>query len=83
MITDLQLTANQRNASLSNGPLDTGATGPNAMRHGIMSAAVLIRAGDDREDASELDRLSAGLCDLISPTGALEKLPFDQIIAFA
>jgi hypothetical protein len=83
MSTDRQLVANGRNALLSTGPIDTGATRLNAVNHGIMSAEVLIRTGDNREDASELDRLSAGLSDQLSPDGALEELLFDQIVPFA
>jgi hypothetical protein len=83
MTTNRQLVANQRNARSSSGPLDSSGTRFNAVNHGIMSSEVLIRSGDNREDASELDCLSAGLRDQLSPDGALEDLFFDQIVAFA
>ena len=77
-----KLAANRRNASLSTGPRTGGgkaASSRNATRHGILSAVPII-AG---ERAADLEAFDAGLRGDLRPSGALETLLVDRIVACA
>ena len=66
--------ANQRNAKLANGPHDTSLTRLNAVKHGLLSGQVLIRAGKGKEDPEEFQQFSDAFREDSGPSGAIEEL---------
>ena len=74
--------ANRRNAQLSTGPKTVSGKGVvkwNAMRHGLLSKEVVIRAGDGKESASEFQNLLRALRNDLQPEGVLEEMLVEKI----
>ena len=78
-----KISANRRNAQLSTGPNDTSRTRLNALKYGILSEALLIRAGDGAEDASEFRSFSDAMREDLAPEGAVEELLVEELIGIA
>ena len=83
VVSTNKIRANHRNAQLSTGPNDTSRTRHNALKHGILSEAVLIRAGDAAEDESEFRSFSDTMREDLAPQGALEELAVGKLIGIA
>ncbi len=82
MTTQKQLEANQKNAQESTGPKTTeGKTVAklNAVKHGILSEAVLITKGEGEERREVYQRLYHGLREYFQPEGAMEEALVEQI----
>ena len=80
VVSTNKISANRRNAQLSTGPNDTSRTRLNALKHGILSEAVLIRAGDGAEDASEFRSFHDSMQNDLAPEGAMEELLVEDLI---
>ena len=83
VVSKKKIRANRRNAQLSTGPNDTSRTRLNALKHGVLSEAVLIRAGDGAGDASEFRAFSDKMREDLAPEGALEELEVEKLIGIA
>ncbi len=79
MVSERKLEANRRNAKLSTGPKDTRRTKYNAQKHGLLSQAAIIQAGDAKEDPRELKSLLDALWRDLEPEGAMEEILVDRI----
>ena len=79
MVSERKLQANSRNAKRSSGPKDTRRTRFNAQKHGLLSQAAIIQAGDAKEDPRELESLLEALWEDLKPEGALEEFLVDRI----
>jgi hypothetical protein len=80
--SDKQIQANRRNALMSTGPKTPqgkAAARQNALRHGLLSAEMLLPG----EDEAALRELSERLRDELRPVGELEGLLVERIIAAA
>jgi hypothetical protein len=80
--SDKQIRANRRNALMSTGPKTPqgkAAARQNALRHGLLSAEMLLPG----EDQAALKELSERLRDELRPVGELEGLLVERIIAAA
>ena len=74
--------ANRRNARLSTGPrTEQGKSRSrrNALKHGILSSALLITEGEGAEDPAEFDELLGGLHRDLAPVGTLEEMLAEKI----
>lgn len=74
--------ANRRNAQLSTGPRTKegkSRSRQNAVKHGILSSALLILDGDGAEDRSEFDELLSALRRDLAPVGMLEEMLVEKI----
>jgi hypothetical protein len=81
-ISQRKLEANRLNAQRSTGPrTEEGKSHSrrNALRHGILTSAVLITKGLGAEDAAEFGELLGGLRRDLAPAGALEELLVEKI----
>jgi|SRR5271157_2549915 len=81
-ITPAKLEANRRNAQLSTGPkTEQGKSRSrcNALKHGILSSALLITKGEGAEDPAEFDELLGALTRDLEPVGALEEILVHKI----
>lgn len=82
MTTEKQTHANRQNALKSTGPKTPEgklmAKG-NAVKHGILSPAVVIRRGDGQERAEVYQCLHQGLRDNFQPQGIMEEVLVEQI----
>src|SRR5262249_21654802 len=80
LISMKQREANRRNAERSTGP-KTGAAKSivkwNALKHGLLASAVVLR----QEDRAEYERLWARLVESLQPVGTLEALLVEDIAA--
>jgi hypothetical protein len=77
-----KLEANRRNARLSTGPRTEAGKNHsrrNAVRHGVLASALLIREGDGAEDAGEFAKLLRELRDDLQPVGAVEEMLVEKI----
>ena len=84
-ISEKKLEANRRNARQSTGPkTEAGkqASRLNAVTHGLLAKAVVITAGDYREDAQEFTQLLDGLREQYMPEGMAEDLEVQQIALY-
>ncbi len=82
MTSDKQTQANRRNALNSTGPTTPegkAAASQNALTHGLLSREVLLPG----EDEATLVELSGRLRDELRPTGELEGLLVERVIAAA
>jgi hypothetical protein len=78
MATELQLLANRQNAQASTGPVSVegkAKASRNALRHGIMSARLIL----DDEDPAEFQALFDDLVVALAPVGAMELLLVERI----
>jgi len=74
--------ANRRNAQMSTGPrTEEGKSRSrrNALKHGILSSALLITEGEGAEDRAEFDELLGGLHRDLAPVGTLEEMLVEKI----
>ena len=81
-VTDKQLRANRQNSLKSTGPRTlSGKTqsSRNSLKHGILSATVVVPAGSGQEDAEQFASMLADLRKALQPCGALEDLLVEQI----
>lgn len=81
-ISPKKLEANRRNAQLSTGPrTDEGKSQSrrNALKHGILSSALLITTGSGAEDSAAFEELVGGLGRDLAPVGALEEMLVEKI----
>lgn len=77
-----KMEANRRNSLLSTGPKSTQGkrhSRQNALKHGILSSALLIKSGQSAEDAGEFDELVAALHRDLVPAGQLEEMMVERI----
>lgn len=81
VVSERKLQANRRNAKLSTGPRDTGNSKYNALKHGLLSKAALIRRGEAKEDPLELNALLDALRKDFDPVGTMEEILVDRIAA--
>ena len=82
MATQEQIEANRKNAQKSTGPqTEQGKTIAklNAVKHGILSGAVLIAKGQGEERREAYQRLYHGLREYFQPEGAMEEVLVEQI----
>ena len=82
MTSQKQIEANQQNAQQSTGPkTEEGKeiAKLNAVKHGILSDAVVIAKGDGQERKEAYLRLHDGLRDYFKPDGAMEDVLVEQI----
>ena len=80
--SDKQTRANRRNALMSTGPKTPqgkAAARQNALRHGLLSAEMLVPG----EDEAALKELSERLRDELRPVGELEGLLVERVMAAA
>ncbi len=81
VVSERKLRANRRNAKLSTGPRDTGNSKYNALKHGLLSKAAIIRRGEAKEDPLELTALLNALRKDFEPVGTMEEILVDSIAA--
>ena len=82
MTTEKQAEANRQNAEKSTGPkTEEGKeiAKLNAVKHGILSDAVVIQKGEGQERKEAYLRLYNGLWDYFKPDGAMEDTLVEQI----
>src|ERR1035438_2103705 len=75
-------TANRRNARLSTGPKTQAGKNQsrrNALKHGVLASALLIKKGGGAEDAAEFEELLAALNRDLAPVGRLEEMMVEKI----
>lgn len=78
-----QIAANQQNAQKSTGPKTTdgkSVSKMNALKHGILSKAVLVRGIHAKESSRELSALQQRFWDELNPVGPVEEMLVDQIV---
>ena len=74
--------ANRGNAQLSTGPkTDEGKSRSrrNALKHGILASALLVKSINGTEDQAQFDGLLSSLCRDLSPVGILEEMLVEKI----
>jgi hypothetical protein len=77
-----RLEANRRNAQLSTGPKTQSGKSlsrRNALKHGILTAALLIKRGESGEDRAEFEELLKDLQENLQPVGTLEEMLVEDI----
>ncbi|MFC1475783.1 hypothetical protein ACFLQW_02125 [Candidatus Zixiibacteriota bacterium] len=82
MATKKQLTANRKNALKSTGPKSLKGKQLvkwNALKHGLLSQAVIINDGSGQEEKQEFDRLHHQLRQELAPTGTIEEMLVERI----
>jgi hypothetical protein len=82
MASDAQIRANKENAAKSTGPRTPAgkkAVRHNALKHGLLAQAVVLRD----EDEAEFEQFASSLFDELEPEGELESLLVDRIAACA
>ncbi len=83
MATEKQAEANRHNAEQSTGPKTEEGKAIaklNAIKHGILSEAVLITKGDGQERKEAYLRLYDGLRDYFKPDGMMEEVLVEKIL---
>ena len=81
-VTDKKLAANRSNALRSSGPKSERGKNHsrrNSLKHGVLAAALLIKAGDGAEVAAEFNELLAALDRDLKPVGQLEGMMVEKI----
>lgn len=76
------MTANKDNAQRSSGPVTQAgktAVSKNALKHGILSDAVISAAANLKESESEFEGIKRSLVDSLEPVGMLEEMLLDRI----
>src|SRR5258708_6403831 len=79
-----KLAANRRNARKSTGPKTAGgkeASRMNAVKHGILSSAVVVRGLRIREHEEEYKALREQCWECLAPVGRMEEMLVDKIVA--
>ncbi|MBI2842382.1 MAG: hypothetical protein HYX78_03180 [Armatimonadetes bacterium] len=82
MATTKQIAANRKNAALSTGPVTKSGkatVASNAVRHGLLSREAILKG----EDEASLSDFSARMWTELQPSGEVETLLVDRIIASA
>ncbi len=83
MITSLKkFQANKKNALKSPGPKTTKGKNVvkwNALKHGLLSAVVVIDKGDGQEDKTEFKKMFSQLREDLHPVGILEEMLVERI----
>jgi len=82
-ISPAKLAANRRNARKSTGPKTPqgrAISKMNALKHGILSKAAVVRGRCLKEDDREFAALHQRLCADLKPVGLLEEMLVDQIV---
>ena len=83
MITSLQkVEANKKNALKSTGPKTIKGKNVvkwNALKHGLLSAEVVIEVGDGHEDKTEFKKMFVQLHEDLHPVGVLEEMLVERI----
>jgi hypothetical protein len=82
-LSSKQLAANRRNAQKSTGPRTPAGRAVsklNALKHGILSQAVLVRGLNLRESSRELCALHERFRQELNPVGPVEEMLVDQIV---
>jgi hypothetical protein len=84
-ITSLvKVEANKKNAAKSTGPKTEAGKAIvrlNALKHGLLSKELIIRAGDGKEDEKAFDFMLQDLCEELSPEGTIEEMLVERIAA--
>jgi len=81
-VSERQLAANRRNALRSTGPKSPegkAVSARNALKHGILSKAVIPPALEKYESREEYDGLIASFIDSLAPEGAVEEMLVERI----
>lgn len=81
-ISSAKQEANRRNSQRSTGPKTENGKARsrcNAMKHGILSSALLIRSGYGAEDAQEFELFYADLVEDLDPIGILEEMQVERV----
>jgi len=81
-ISPRKLETNRRNGQLSKGPktqVGKSRSRTNAIKHGILASALLIKEGVGAEDAAEFEGLLDALRAALEPVGTLEMLLVEKI----
>ena len=76
-ISPKKLEANRRNAQLSTGPKTEEGKNhsrANALKHGVLASALLVKEGHGAEDAAAFEGLLCELCESLEPVGAVEEM---------
>ena len=74
--------ANRRNAQLSTGPKTHAGKNhsrQNALKHGVLASALLIKKGGGAEDTAEFEELLTALNRDLAPVGRLEEMMVEKI----
>lgn len=82
MISDKQLTANQKNALLSTGPKSAegkSIVATNAIKHGIFTTDLITSSTLAKEDGNEYQEMLTNLIVCLSPKNQLEALLAEKI----
>jgi hypothetical protein len=82
-LSPAQFAANRRNARKSTGPRTAAGKAVsrmNAIQHGILSKAVLVRGRCIQEDEQEFAALRQRLCGELQPVGLLEEMLVEDIL---
>jgi hypothetical protein len=77
-----KLEANRRNSQLSTGPKTEEGKNhsrANALKHGVLASALLVKEGEGAEDAAEFEGLLRVLCKSLEPVGAAEEMFVEDI----
>lgn len=80
--TEKQALANRKNALKSTGPVTEQGKEVvrwNALKHGLLSKAVVITNGDGKEDPEQFKQLFETLVEQYQPLGAIEEMLVEQI----
>jgi len=81
-VSERQLAANRRNALRSTGPKSPegkAVSARNALKHGILSKAVIPPVLEEYESRKEFDALLASFVERLSPEGAVEEMLVERI----
>jgi hypothetical protein len=81
-VSPKKIEANRRNAQRSTGPRTPegkARSRRNALKHGILASAILIKTGPAVDNADEFNELMSALRDDLAPEGALEDLLVEKI----
>ena len=81
--SESQISANRRNALKSTGPRTVkgkAASRMNAMRHGILSSALVVRGLRIREHEEEFKALREQCWECLAPVGRMEEMLVDKIV---
>ena len=81
-VSAAKLKANRKNAQRSTGPkteVGKNHSRMNALKHGVLASALLVKKGGGAEDASEFEELLCALNQDLAPVGRLEEMMVEKI----
>src|SRR5215469_5410427 len=81
-VSAAKLEANRKNAQRSTGPKPEAGKNhsrQNALKHGVLASALLVKKGGGAEDASEFEELLCALNQDLAPVGRLEEMMVEKI----